>query len=46
VSPVYCKKLDSIQTKLTEEIHFEVCPYGDSGSGTAAAAQRSAGYSD
>ena len=26
-SPVYCKKLDSIRTKLTEEIHFEVCPY-------------------
>jgi len=26
VSPVYCKKLDSIQTKLTEEIDFEVCP--------------------
>ena len=25
---VYCeKKLDSIQTKLTEEIHFEFCPY-------------------
>jgi len=31
VSPMYCKKLDSIRTKLTEEIHFEVCPYGDSG---------------
>ena len=26
VSPVYCKKLDSIPTKLTEEIDFEVCP--------------------
>ena len=46
VSPVYCKKLDSIRTKLTEEIDFEVCPYGDSGNGTAAAARRSAGYSD
>ena len=31
VSPVYCKKMDSIRTKLTEEIDFEVCPYGDSG---------------
>jgi len=31
VSPVYYKKnLDSIGTKLTEEIDFEVCPYGDS----------------
>jgi len=38
--------LDSIQTKLTEEIDFEVCPYGDTGNGTAAAAQRSSGYSD
>jgi len=46
VSPVYCKKLDSIRTKLTEEIDFEVCIYGDSGNGTAAAARRSAGYSD
>jgi len=53
VSPVYCKKkFDSIQTKLTEEINFEVCPYGgvcpygDSGNGTAAAARWSAGYSD
>jgi len=28
VSPVYRKKkFDSIRTKLTEEIHFEVCPY-------------------
>jgi len=27
VSPVYCKKIDSIRTKLAEEIHFEVCPY-------------------
>ena len=26
MSPVYCKKLDSIRTKLTEEIDFEVCP--------------------
>jgi len=27
VSPVYCKKkFDSIRTKLTEEIDFEVCP--------------------
>ena len=43
VSPVYCKKkFDSIRTKLTEEIDFEVCPYGDSGNGTAAAARRSA----
>jgi len=25
---------------LTEEIHFEVCPYGDSGNGTVAAARR------
>jgi len=25
---------------------FEVCPYGDSGNGTAVAARRSAGYSD
>ena len=46
VFPVYCKKFDSIRTKLTEEIDFEVCPYGDSGYGTAAAARRSAGYSD
>jgi len=23
MSPVYCKKFDSIQTKLTEEIHFD-----------------------
>jgi len=30
VSPVYCKKLDLIGTKLTEEIDFEVCPYGNS----------------
>ena len=30
MSPVYCKKFDSIRTKLTEEIDFEVCPYGDS----------------
>jgi len=40
------KKLDSIRTKLMEEIDFEVCPYGDSGNGTAAAARRSTGYSD
>jgi len=40
------KKFDSIRTKLTEEIDFEVFPYGDSSSGTAAAARRSAGYSD
>jgi len=33
------KKIDSIRTKLTEEIDFEVCPYGDSGNGTAAAAR-------
>jgi len=48
VFPVYCKKFDSIRTKLTEEIDFEVCPYDDSGNGTAAAARRSesAGYSD
>ena len=48
VSPAYCKKnFDSIRTKLTEEIDFEVCPYGDSDNGTAAAAaRRSAGYSD
>jgi len=41
VSPVHCKKIDSIRTKLIEEIDFEVCPYGDSGNGTAAAARRS-----
>jgi len=29
VSPVYCKKIDSIRTKLTEEIHFEVCHSGN-----------------
>jgi len=47
VSPVYCKKnFDLIETKLTEEIHFEVCPYGDSGNGTAAAARRSPGLSN
>jgi len=47
VSPMYCKKnFDSIRTILTEEIDFEVCAYGDSGNGTAAAARRSAGYSD
>ena len=46
VSPVYYKKLDSIRTKLTAEIDFEVCPYGDASNGTAAAAQRSEGYSD
>jgi len=37
VSPVYCKKIGSIRTKLTEEIHFEVCRYGDSSNGSAAA---------
>ena len=46
VSPVYCKKFDSIRRKLTEEIDFEVCPYGDSGNGTAAAGRCSTGYSD
>jgi len=46
VSPVYCKKFDSIRTKLTEEIDFEVCRYGDSGNGIAAAVRRSSGYSD
>jgi len=35
------KKFDSIRTKLTEEIDFKVCPYGDSGNGTATAARRS-----
>ena len=40
------KNLDSIRTKLTEEMHFDVCPYGDSGNGTAAAARRLTGYSD
>jgi len=45
LSPVYCKELDSIRTKLTEETDFEVRPYGDSGNGTAAAAH-SVGYSD
>jgi len=45
VSPVYCKKnFDSIQTKLTEEIHFEVCPYGNSGNSIATAARRLPGY--
>jgi len=29
-----------------KEIGFEVCPYGDSGNGTATAAWHSAGYSD
>ena len=46
MSPVYCKQIDSIRTKLTDEIGFEACPYGDSGNGTAAAARGSAGYSD
>ena len=36
---VYFKKIDSIRTKVTKEIDFEVCPYGDSGNGTAAAAR-------
>ena len=40
------KKFDSIRTKLTEEIDFEVCPYDDSVNGTAAAARCSTGYSD
>jgi len=40
------KKFDAIQTKLTEEIDFEVCPYGDSGNGTAAAARRLVAYCD
>jgi len=40
------KKLDLIRTKLTEEIDFEVCPYGDSSNDTAAAARHSTGYSD
>jgi len=45
VSPVYCKKnFELIRTKLTEEIHFEICPYGDSDNGIAAAARRSPGY--
>ena len=26
--------MDTIRTKLTEEIYFEVCPDGDSGNGT------------
>jgi len=38
------KKFDSTRTKLTEEIHFEVFPYGDSGDGIAAAARLSPGY--
>jgi len=46
VSCVLKKNLDSILTKLTEEIDLEVCPYGDSGNGTATAARRSTGYSD
>jgi len=40
------KKINSMRTKMTEEIHFKVCPYGDFGIGTAVAARRSAGYSD
>ena len=41
LSPVCCKKnFDSIRTKLTEEIHFEVFPDGDSSNGTVAAARR------
>ena len=45
LSPVHCKKnFDSIRTKLMEEIHFEVFPYGDSGNGIAAVARRSPGY--
>jgi len=46
LSLVYCKKFDSIRTKLTEEIDFEFFPNGDSGNSTAAAARSSAGYSD
>ena len=38
--------MDSIRTKLTEEIDCEVCPYGDSGNGIAAAVRRSTGYYD
>jgi len=42
---VYCKKISTrFQKKLSEEIHFEVCPYGDSGSSVAAAARHSPGY--
>ena len=37
------KKLDSIRTKLTEEIDFEVFPHGDAGNGTAVAARCWAG---
>ena len=44
VSPMCCKKFDSIPTKLTEERDFEVFLYGDSGNGVAAAARRSPGY--
>jgi len=40
VSYVLYKNLDSIRIKLTEEIDFEVCPDGDSGNVTAAAARR------
>jgi len=46
VSCVLQKNFDSIRTKLTEEIDFEVFLYGDSGNGTAAAARRSTGYSN
>jgi len=46
VSCVSYKKLDSTWTKVTEEIDFEVFPYGDYANGTAAAARRSAGYCD
>ena len=47
VSPVYCEKirLDSNKTDM-EDIDLEVCPHGDTGNGTDAAARRSAGYSD
>ena len=41
---MYCKKIRLDSIKLTEEIHFEVFPYGDSGNGIAAAARRSPGY--
>jgi len=51
VSPMYCKKFDSIRTKLTEEIHFEVCHSGNlppivACSGTIMAAWRRAAAVD
>ena len=30
VTCVLSKNFDSIRTKLAEQIHFELCPYGDS----------------